>query len=125
MSALETLIGRMTVAELARLANLSVEQLVAAAFDGATPGRTARAAAPAPVPDNGARVRRGKVPRGGLRLDHVLTTLASLGGPAKLDDVRVKTGGSVPQVRSALQKLAEAGKVKITGERRGTRYLSR
>jgi DNA-binding GntR family transcriptional regulator len=52
----------------------------------------------------------------------VLTAVASIGGPAKLDQVRATTGGSVPQVRSALQKLAEAGKVKITGERRGTRY---
>jgi hypothetical protein len=52
----------------------------------------------------------------------VLAALASVGAAAKLEDVRAKVGGSVPQVRSALQKLAEAKKVKITGQRRGTRY---
>jgi predicted transcriptional regulator len=65
------------------------------------------------------------VPRGGLNLTAVLSALASARGPAKLEEVRAKVGGSVAQVRSALQKLATAGMLEIAGERRGTRYLAR
>lgn len=68
--------------------------------------------------------QRGAVPRGGLQLDEVLAALALVGGPATLDQVRGKVGGSAPQVRSALQKLAESGKLNITGERRGPRYVA-
>lgn len=122
MSALEKLIENMTLGELARLANMTVERVIDLVLGGAPPTRSATAVPPVVA---SARGPKGKIARGGLRLDHVLTTLASLGGPAKLEDVRARTGGSQQQVRAALQKLAEAAKVKITGERRGTRYAAR
>jgi len=128
MSSLEDLVGTMTLSDLARFANTSVEAIVALAVDKSTMPRSTDAPTNgAGVPHTGTRpqLRPDKVSRGGLRLDHVLATLAALGAPAKLDDVRTRTGGSVPQVRAALQKLAEAGKVDITGERRGTRYAVR
>jgi hypothetical protein len=117
MSALETMIGRMTVGELARFLGRSVEDVVNAAL--------ARAQAATPRAETRPHVKPGKVARGGLRVDQVLGVLGGIRGPAKMEDVRVKVGGSAAQVRSALQRLAEAGKVKITGERRGTRYAVR
>jgi len=126
MSALENLIGQMTLAELARLANTSVEQVVAIVLAGAASGKSRGGSGDAArVPPSAWRARRGTVPRGGLRLDHIVAALASVEGPAKLEQVREQTGGSVPQVRAALQKLSEAGRVRITGERRGTRYSVR
>jgi hypothetical protein len=123
MSALESLAGSMTLAELARLAHTSVENIVNAAF-GATrkaPAASTRPASAAPA----AGKPRGKLPRGGLSLDNVLAALSGHSAPVKLEDVRAKTGGTVPQVRAALQKLAQAKKVQITGQRRGTRYTLR
>lgn len=125
MSALENLVGAMTLAELARLANTSVEQVVNTVLGGRPPSRATAAPSRSAASQGESSPRRDKVPRGALRVDHVLATLASSRGPAKLDDVRAKVGGSAAQVRSALQKLAAAGKVKITGERRGTRYVAR
>ena len=123
MSALESLVASMTLAELARLAGKSVEEVVALACGGTSRSNgvsASRDTSAAPT-----RARPGTVPRGGLRVDHVLAAVESVGGPAKAEDVRAKVGGSVTQVRSALQKLAKAGKVRITGERRGTRYIVR
>ena len=114
MTALESLAGAMTVGELARRAQRSVEDIVAAAFGTITdaPGRAAQASNKPPR----------DVARGGLQLSAVVQALAHVEGPAKLEDVRAKVGGSAAQVRAALQKLAAAGTVRITGERRGTRY---
>lgn len=105
----------MTVGELATLSRRSVQDLVSTVLSvGASPStsRTIVEAASA------AR----DVGRGGLQLSSVIAALAAIQGPAKLDDVRAKVGGSQAQVRAALQKLAAAGTVRITGERRATRY---
>lgn len=107
----------MTVGELARRAGRSVEDLVASAFSNGA-GSQPRAVTAVAKPE-------GAVARGGLELDAVLAALASVGGPAKLEEVRAKVGGSTAQVRAALQKLAGARKLTITGERRGTRYSAR
>jgi hypothetical protein len=116
MSKMESMVGAMTVGELCTRAGLSVADFVNAAFNRTGPA--ASKVAPYPNSTNGA------VPRGGLPLDQVLAALSSIGAAAKLEDVRGKTGGTVPQVRAALQKLAGAKKVKITGQRRGTRYTA-
>jgi hypothetical protein len=117
MTALESLVGAMTVGELAGLAQRSVEDIVAAAFGNGN-GTGAPSRASAPVSNKPPR----DIGRGGLQLSAVVAALANVDGPAKLDDVRAKVGGSAAQVRAALQKLAAAGTVQITGERRGTRY---
>lgn len=109
---MESMVGEMTVGELCTRAGLSVADFVNTAFDGTRPAPSSP------------KTTKGKVPRGGLALDQVLAALASVGAAAELEDVRTKVGGSVPQVRSALQKLAEAKKVRITGQRRGTRYTA-
>jgi hypothetical protein len=114
MTSLESLVANMSVAELAARAGITVARLVELASGS-------RPAAPA---SNGAPKRSTDVPRGGLSPDTVLAALAAVGTNAKLEDVRAKTGGTVPQVRAALQKLAGAKKVRITGQRRGTRYTA-
>ena len=125
MSALESIVGAMTVGELARLTNKSVDQVVAIAFGSTTrPTSSQPASTTAAKPSRG-EVPRGEVPRGGLAPDSILAALAGNNGPVRLEDVRAKTGGSVPQVRAALQKLAQSKKVAISGKRRGTRYQLR
>lgn len=127
MSALESIVGALTVGELARLTGKSVDQIVGIAFGKATQSSTAKPSSSAVAKPSApaAKARGGKVPRGGLPLDSVLAALAGRNAPVKLEDVRAKTGGSVPQVRAALQKLAQSKKVAITGKRRGTRYQLR
>ncbi len=127
MNALELIFASMTVGELAARSNISVAQLVEVAFSGRgssqSKATTVRTTTSTPVASSPAS--RGKIARGGLSLDHVLAAVGSVGGPAKLEDVRARTGGTVPQVRAALQKLAGAKKIAITGQRRGTRYTTR
>jgi hypothetical protein len=117
MTALESLFASMTLADLARFAGTTVAHVVELAYAG-------RGAAVAKASMT-SKAKAGEVARGGMSLDAVLAAVASVGGPAKLEDVRVKVGGTVPQVRAALQKLAGAGKIAITGQRRGTRYAVR
>jgi DNA-binding GntR family transcriptional regulator len=62
------------------------------------------------------------VPRGGVRVDQLLNVVAGAKGPIDINAIRAKIGGSPDQLRAALKRLAAAGQVKITGERRGTRY---
>lgn len=122
MSALETIVGNMSLAELARLANKSVEQVVAAVLAG-TPAPNGRRG-PGRPPGSGAgkRAPRGKVARGGISDDSVLAILRAAKGPVRAEDVRSKLGGSGAQIRIALQRLRDAGKLKVSGQRRGTRY---
>lgn len=126
MSSLETMIASMTLAELAKLANSTVEQIVAAALSS-SPSRSngrapARSTAPAdkPMSKNAAAT----VPRGSIRVDHLLNVIAGAKGPIDMNAIRAKIGGSPDQLRVALKKLATAGQVKITGVRRGTRYAA-
>lgn len=127
MNALELLFASMTVGELAARSNLSVADLIDVAFSGRGPSQSkpTTAKAPTSTPATSRPARRGTIPRGGLSLADVLAAVGSVGGPAKLEDVRAKTGGTVPQVRAALKKLAGAKKIAITGERRSTRYTTR
>jgi hypothetical protein len=128
MSALESMFGAMTLAELAQFANTTIGNIVEAAYAGrpssSSKAKTSKSAkSTAPKATKAKVATSGKVERGGLKPDQVLAALAAVRpGPAKLEDVRARTGGTVPQVRAALQRLAGAKKVKITGQRRGTRY---
>ncbi len=117
----------MTAGELAARSDISVAHLIEVALSGRgasqSKATTARATTPTRVASSPAR--HGKIVRGGLSLDDVLAAVGSVGGPAKLEDVRAQTGGTVPQVRAALQKLAGAKTIAITGERRSARYTTR
>jgi hypothetical protein len=120
---LEDLIGNMSIGELARLAGSTVSEVVAKVMGGAptkaAPGLPSVASkAPRTAPPR-------KLPKGGLSVAAVLDILKSAKGPVSAQDVRAKVGGTPNQVRAALAKLAEAKQVKVTGERRGTRYTLR
>jgi len=130
MSALETIIGSMSLADLARLANKSVEQVVAAVLGGDAspsnsrrgPGRPRGAASTTTTTSRSGAAPKGKLPRGAISNESVLAILKSAKGPVRAEEVRAKLGGSGAQVRIALQRLRDAGKLKVTGQRRGTRY---
>jgi biotin operon repressor len=129
MSALETIIGGMSLADLARLANKSVEQVVAAVLGGDAspsnsrrgPGRP-RGATSTTTSSKSGGAPKGKLPRGAISNESVLAILKAAKGPVRAEEVRAQLGGSGAQVRIALQRLRDAGKLKVTGQRRGTRY---
>ena len=55
----------------------------------------------------------------------MFAVVKAAGGPIKAENVRAQVGGSGAQVRNALQKLAKARKLKVTGKKRGTTYEAR
>ncbi len=125
MSSLESLVGSMTVAELARLANKTVEAVVRLAFGhGESAARQPRARASA-KPRRKTAAKPKREPRGSVAADKVLAFVAAAKGAVSAATIRSKVGGSAAQVRSALKGLAEAGKIKISGKRRGTRYTAK
>jgi hypothetical protein len=123
---LESIVANMSVADLARLAGTSVEQIVVAAMGGSSRpraaikngGRAAKTQAPR------AAKKGGSVARGGVSTDSLLQVVSGARGPIDINSIRAKIGGSPAQVRAGLQKLAAAKKVKITGKKRGTRYTA-
>jgi hypothetical protein len=123
---LESIVANMSVADLARLAGTSVEQIVVAAMGASSRPRAAATgggrAASARAPR--AAKKGGRVPRGGVTTDALLQVVSAARGPIDINAIRAKVGGSPAQVRAGLQKLAAAKKVKITGKKRGTRYTA-
>jgi hypothetical protein len=122
MSALDEMIASMSVAEVARLANTTVEKIVAAAMsseqprsNGQSPLRTVAAAASS---------QNVSVARGGVRLDQLLKVVAGARAPVDINTIGERIGGSAAQVRAALKKLHAAGWVKVSGQRKGTRYTA-
>jgi hypothetical protein len=118
---LEDLIGSMTLGELARLAGSTVSDVVAKVMDNSAV-RSAKPTAAAPI---SSATKPRKLPKGGLSVAAVLEVLKTAKAPVAAQDVRAKVGGTANQVRAALAKLAQAKQIKITGERRGTRYALR
>ena len=123
MSSLDSMFASLSLADLARVANTTVEQIVAAAMTSASPRSNGRS-----IPRLASRTagapKSGAVERGGVRLDQLLNTVAAARGPIDINAIRAKVGGSADQVRAGLKKLAAAGQVRITGERKGTRYTA-
>jgi hypothetical protein len=126
MSSLETMIASMTLAELAKLANSTVEQIVTTAMSSSRSRSNDRPPvhSSAPVRMLAGHRAEATVPRGGVRVDRLLNVVAGAKGPIDINAIRAKIGGSPDQLRAALKKLATAGQVKITGKRRGTRYAA-
>lgn len=52
----------------------------------------------------------------------VFEALKAIGGPAGAGEIQRRVGGTNMQVRSAVNRLIEAGQVTWTGKARGTRY---
>ncbi|WP_434415329.1 hypothetical protein [Nannocystis pusilla] len=64
-----------------------------------------------------------RTPTGREAFDNsVFEALKSIGGPAGAGEIQRRVGGTNMQVRSAVNRLIEAGQVTWTGKARGTRY---
>lgn len=64
-----------------------------------------------------------RTPAGREAFDNaVLEALRAIGGPAGAGEIQRRVGGTNMQVRSAVNRLIEAGQVTWTGKARGTRY---
>lgn len=130
--ALESLVGEMTVAELAKKSGRSVEDLVGWAM-GSTSGSRGRSAARAKPASR--RAARGGSPS--KRVDTrtaagreayekaVLDSVRAARGPIAAQDIRKKLGGTPQQARAALNRLIERGLIDYQGRARATRYLAK
>jgi hypothetical protein len=128
-SSLETLVGSMTIAELAERSGKSVETIASFALGGGAPSRSS-----ATAPSTGAAARRTstrKVPKAAAPVedrgfdDRVLAAIEAAGGEARSVDIEDKVGGTSEERRAALHRLVKARKLKRSGVARGTRYAVR
>jgi hypothetical protein len=134
---LESLVAQMTVAELAQRSGRSISDVIELVLSHSgsvrarpsTNGERKRGAKPAPA----APAPRGK--KGGAAQvrtqagranydESVLAAVKASKGKAKAEELRKKIGGTPPQLRAALARLIEDGKVKSTGKARGTAYTA-
>ena len=126
-SALESLVGNMTLRELSERSGRPVGAIVEWAL-GSGAGRAA-----APAKDKGSSTPRPaarakgvdvRTPTGRAAYDNaVLDVVGGAKSPVSAQAVRAKVGGTPPQARSALNRLIEAGKVGYAGRARATRYF--
>ena len=136
MTPLESLVATMTIEQLARLANTTVEVIVTRALGG-TGGGTPRASQPTPTSTpsvtrgaarNGKAAPTGKPSartRGSITDAEVLAVLGASSEPVSSEHVRAQLGGSPDQIRAALHRLRDKKRIRVSGEKRGTRYAVR
>ncbi|MCA9710184.1 MAG: hypothetical protein KDK70_30370 [Myxococcales bacterium] len=134
MSQLELFVSSMTVAQLAHVAGLSLEQ-VAALVLGASDREvvptvatrpepsatksTPRRAATAPTPaDRNTRTKEGRI----ALEQAIMEFLGALSEPARALEIRRAVGGTSDQIRTRLNALIEAGAVAYEGRASATRY---
>jgi hypothetical protein len=84
----------------------------------AAPAKAGKAAKAEPAAEVNTRT-----PSGREAFDQgVFEALKAIGGPAGAGEIQRRVGGTNMQVRSAVNRLIEAGQVTWTGKARGTRY---
>lgn len=133
MSALEDVVAGLTVADLARFAKLSIADIVALVLQPKVNGEVVKEVGPAVK--NGAPGKKAKkagrrpavadtpAVAGAAPYDEKLFVfLTGAGGPVSATEVRTAVGGSPAEVRAALHRLRDAGRVRTRGQRRATRY---
>jgi hypothetical protein len=140
MSELETLVAKMTLADLAAQTGRSVADIVAYALGakGSAAPRVAKAAVEAAPAKRGRKGKRGRAPKaskreGSLRTaagrtdldDRVLAAIKSAGGPTRSVDIESQVGGTPQQRRAALHRLVKSKKIKREGVARATTYIAR
>lgn len=138
-SPLEEFVGSMTLSELADRSGKSVTQIIAWALPGKSGGATKSASRPAskkpvgrpPGSSSGAGKGGGKAvntrtPEGRAQYDAaVFDAVSGAGKPLGSSALRKKVGGTPLQLRTALNRLIEDGKVTYEGKARATRYSLR
>ena len=144
MSALQELVANMSVAQLAELAGMDVDSMVALVLGkrGAAPaaakaparrGRRAPAeAAPAEAtpaqaaPATGKKAHNTRTREGREALDQaIIAFLKEQAEPVRALDIRKGVGGTAAQIRTRLNVLIEQGKVTYKGRASGTRYKAK
>jgi hypothetical protein len=129
-SALETLVGEMTVAELAGKSRRSVEDIVGWAMSGTTAARTAnrgRSTTPASSAKGASQSQGSKIntrsAKGRTEYEaNVLRVVKGATSPIGAPEIRAQVGGTPQQARAALNRLIELGKISYEGRARATRY---
>jgi hypothetical protein len=131
-SALEDLVGNMTLAELAARSGKSVEAIAAYALGGASGSNGARARAATSSPEPSAKTgRRKAVAETRTRTGRddfdtrVLDAIKNAGGTAQSVDIEKIVGGTAQQRRAALHRLIASRKLARTGKARSTTYTVR
>ncbi len=124
----------MTLSELADRSGKSVTQIIAWALPGKSGGAKAsapRAKTPARAGGGGGKGGGGKAvntrtPEGRAAYDvDVLNAVQGANKPVGSSYLRKKAGGTSLQMRTALNRLIEAGKVTYQGKARATKYSAR
>jgi len=127
----------MTLSELADRSGKSVSQIIAWALPGKSGGSKAAApragakkpaakAAPSGGASKGAKVVNTRTPEGRAKYDEaVFAAVSSAKGPLGSSALRKSVGGTPLQLRTALNRLIEDGKVTYEGKARATRYSLR
>lgn len=133
---LESLVAQMTVAELAQRSGRSISDVIElvlsqsgsprARSSGNGERKRGAKAAPAPAAPRGKKgSAQVRTQAGRASYDEsVLAAVKASKGKAKAEELRKKIGGTPPQLRAALARLIENGKVKSTGKARGTAYTA-
>lgn len=133
------LLSTITVQDLLQSGGGAREAAPAAASRPGRPGRKpvakapaeAKAKEPAAAPAKSGRGAKAepaaevntRTPSGREAFDQgVFEALKAIGGPAGAGEIQRRVGGTNMQVRSAVNRLIEAGQVTWTGKARGTRY---
>lgn len=128
-SALEDLVGNMTLAELAARSGKSVAAIAAYALGGAAGSNGARTRSdPEPTAKTGRRkaVAQTRTRTGREEFDtRVLDAIKNAGGTAQSVDIEKIVGGTAQQRRAALHRLIASRKLARTGKARSTTYTVR
>jgi hypothetical protein len=143
MSDLETLVAKMTLADLATQTGRSVADIVAFALGAriASAPRAVKAAVVGAVvaKRRGRKGKRGRLAKavaaakGSLRTaagrtdldDRVLAAIRAASGPTRSVDIESQVGGTPQQRRAALHRLLKLRKIKREGAARATVYIAR
>ena len=129
LGALEDLVGNMTLAELSARSGRSVSDIVEFAARGSgrtrSNGATSKAK-PATTKASSSNAVNTRTPAGRDRYDAaVLQVLRDAGNKVGAVAVRKQVGGTALQVRTALNRLIEAGSVAFEGKARATKYVAK
>ncbi len=121
-SPLETFVGAITLSELSARSGKSVAQIIGWASGAKAPV----AATPKRAPKAKAGSVNTRTPDGRAAYDEgVLAAVVGAGGPVGATLLRKQVGGTGLQMRTALNRLIEAGKVSYEGKARATKYQAR
>lgn len=127
-TALEELVGKMSVSELAAKAGRDIAEIVAFALDGKskgparprTNGTTPRASTTTSIKSVDTRSASGR----DAYQRQVLEAIRAGKDYVSAVEIRAKTGGTPQQFRAAVNRLIEDGDVEFRGKARATRYIA-